>query len=558
MIVKKILLSYLAVALIAFGAMPAKAKDDGADNKPVFVAAFSGYAELKRDLEYIGGLSGNPDMAKGLEGLLSLFTQGQGLAGLDQSRPWGAAVSITSDGSQFPAMAFLPVTDLKQLLDALAGPLGEADDVGDDVFEIRKSGNALFITQKGKWAYIAQQKGVLDDLPSDPLKQLRGLDKQYDLAVSIFVQSIPQALRDMAVDLIKQGAEARLQANADDDEQNELQARLARSQMEKIGKAINELDQITVGLNIDRKESRTYLDIAVTAVEGSEVAKQLASEGKVERSKFAAVLRPDALFSLHLNSPVSDEDEEKTEELLKSLNTQLMSEIDDEDDLDDEQKEKSKELVGKLLEIVEETLEEKGRINAGLTVVGTGPLNVALGALVSDAKELEDVIKQFVTMAAEDADLPKPKWNSDKYKGHRFHSVSVPVPDSDDDNAEKVKQLIGDPVKVALAFGEDTFYLALGDDGVDTIKELIDKSAETPEDLPPMTATVALAQVLKFAAAQGDQNAAMMAQGLQPGKDRIKFTQETIDNGVRFRIEAEEGINKLLGSRMGNSLRGGF
>lgn len=50
--------------------------------------------------------------------------------------------------------------------------------------------------------------------------------------------------------------------------------------------------------------------------------------------------------------------------------------------------------------------------------------------------------------------------------------------------------------------------------------------------------------------------AAMMAQSLTPGKDRIKITLEPIDNGVRYRIEAEEGINKLLGGWMGTSLHG--
>ncbi|HWB09478.1 MAG TPA: hypothetical protein VG826_09650 [Pirellulales bacterium] len=558
---KRILLSFLA--LVALGAPAAiAAKDDASDTKPVIVAAFSGYGELKRDIEYLGKLSGNPDMAKGLEGLLMIYTQNQGLAGLDQARPWGAAVSITADGSQFPALGFLPVTDLKALLDATATILGEADDAGDEVYEIKKGVNAFFIKQKGKWAYIAQQKGALEGAPADPLQQLRGLDKEYDLAVSFFVQSIPQALRDMAADLIKQGMEAKLQQSAgDDDEQAELQAQIARQQAEAFVKRINEIDQLTVGLNIDRKTSRTFVDIALTAVEGSDTAKQFASETtEPESSRFAGVLRPDAMLSLHINSPVSDEDEEQFEEVLKTVSKQLMQEIDDEDDLSDDQKEKSKELVSKLLEEIDETLEKEGRINAGLAVVGAQRLTLALGALVADAEELEDVVKEFVSLAAEDLDLPKPKWNVGKYKGHRFHALSVPLPndeDDDNDNVKKLKQAFGDPLKVSLAFGEKTFYLGLGEAGVDTVKELIDSSAETPEKLSPMTVSLALAQLLKFASAQsGNPLAAMMAQGLEAGKDRIKITLQPLDNGVRYRIEAEEGINKLLGAWMGNSVRG--
>ncbi len=559
---KKILLSFLALALVALGAPATKAKDDAADTKPVIVAAFSGYGELKRDLEYLGTLSGNPDIAKNLESLLMVFTQNQGLAGLDPARPWGASVSITGDGSQFPAIAFLPVTDLKKLLDATSAMLGEADEAGDDIYQIKKGGNTYFVTQKGKWAYIAQQKSVLDDVPGDPLKPLRGLDKNYDLAVSIYVQSIPQALRDMAADLIKQGLEAKLQQNADDDdEQAELQAQIARRQAESVVKGINEIDQFTVGLNIDRKASRTFIDIAITAVEGSESAKQFAAEAtEPANSRFAGVLRPDAILSLHFNSPVSDQDEEQAEEVLKTVGEQLMDEIDEEDDLNDNQKEKSKELVNKLLELIEETLEEEGRINAGLAVLGTQRLTLAAGVLVADAKELEDVVKQFATLAAEDADLPKPKWDVEKYKGHRFHALSVPLPDDDDDNdnVKKLKQAFGNPLKVSLAFGEKkTAYVALGEAGADTLKELIDSSAVTPEKLSPMTVSLALAPLLKFASNQsGNPLAAMMAQGLTAGKDRVKLTLEPIDNGVRYRIEGEEGINKLLGVWMGTALHG--
>lgn len=556
---KKTLLSCLALALLAVGAPRVKAEDDA--SKPVVVVSFSGYAELKRDLEYLGTLSGNPDLAKGLEQLLLLFTQNQGLAGLDQARPWGMAANVTDDGSQFSALAFLPVTDLKEFLDALAGIIGESVDAGDDVYEIKRGANTFFITQKGKWAYLAQQKSALEDVPASPLKQFNGLEKEYDVAIRLYVQSIPQGLRDMAGDFLKQGLESGLQQNLDeDDEQAELKSQLARGQAEAAVKAINEIDQITLGLNIDREESRTYLDIAVTALEGSETAKQFSIESDEEQnSRLAGVLLPDAVFSLHMNSPVSDQDEEQVESLLEGVRTQLMAEIDDEEDLDDDQKEKAKELAGKLLDIVDETMEEEGRLNLGLTMVGSGPFTLVVGGLVADGEELEKVAKQFVTLAAEDQELPKPKFNVEKYKGHRFHALSVPVED-ESDNSDQVRMMLGNPLKVVLAFGEDTFYVAVGDEGIDTIKQVIDKSAETPaEKLPPLTASLALGPVLKLASSQnGDKRTARMAESLKEGgKDHVKLSVEPIGNGVRYRIEAEEGINKLLGSQVGSGVPGG-
>ncbi|MGH7139179.1 MAG: hypothetical protein ACREHD_25830, partial [Pirellulales bacterium] len=506
-----------------------------------------------------------PDLAAGLEQLLLLLTQGQGLAGVDQARPWGASLSITSDGSQFPALVFLPVNDLTKLLDALAAYIGEAVDAGDDIYEIKRNANTYFITQKGKWAYLAQQKSALDELPADPLKQLRGLDKRYDLAVSINVQNIPQALRDMAADLIMQGLEARLMQNAgdddDDEDQGALQAQLARSKAEQLVKRINELDQVTVGLNIDRAKSRTFLDLEVTALPGSAAAKEFAaSSEEAQGTRLAGVLLPEAVFSLHINSPISG-DEDELDELFDNLRKQLMAEIEREEDLDEDQKETTKELAGKLVDIVEETAEEQERLNAGLVVVGKGPVTVVLGCLVSDGADVEAMAKEFIKMAAENGDLSKLKQNVAKYKGFRFHSLTVPVPDDDDnDNAEKIRAALGDPVAVTLAFGDDVFYVALGENGVDTIKQVMDGSAETPEEkLPEMMASLALAPVLKLAASRGgNPMAALMAENLKlTGKDHVKITVAPVDNGVRYRIEGEEGINKLLGLSLGNAARMG-
>ena len=559
---KKLLLSLLALTLLASAAPAAKAQDEAADaGQPVVVATFSGYAELKRDLGYLGTLSGNPDMAQGLEQLLMLFTQNQGLAGLDQKRPWGAALSLGEAGG-FPVLVFVPVDDLKKLLDALAAIVGEAVDAGDGMFEIQRGAATIFIKQEGKWAYLGQQKSDLEKLPADPLVLLGGLDKQYDLAVAANIQNVPQSMRDQAADLIKMGMEASLQQNVDpDDEQSQLQAQIARNQAEQFVASINQLDKITLGLSIDSENNHSFIDIGLTALPGSDLARQLA-ESTVEGggSKVAGFLLPDSVLSLHLNSAVSKSDREQSEAMLAGLRTQIMEEIDKDEDLDDAQaKAKIKQLSGKALDVLEKTL-KKGQINAGLAVVGEGPLTLVAGILVADGAELEKVAKEFVNLAADDPDGPKPKLNAAEYKGVRFHTVSVPAPE--DEGSEWIKQYVGETIDIVVGFGADRLYLAVGKDGIDTLKQAIDRSATTPTtELPPMTLSLAVAPLMKLVAArQGGENAQleMQAQQLKEGgKDHVNVTVEPMDNGVRYRIEAEEGINKLLGAGLSRALRSG-
>ena len=93
--------------------------------KPVAVISLSGYDEVLGDIGFVGKLSDNPDLDKGLEALLKLLTKSRGLAGLDKSRPWGGVVQC--DGSELSGYGFLPVTDLAELLAAYGTCDGDPD-----------------------------------------------------------------------------------------------------------------------------------------------------------------------------------------------------------------------------------------------------------------------------------------------------------------------------------------------------------------------------------------------------------------------------------------------
>lgn len=549
---KKILWSVLAFAVVLGTAICARAQDDAPEMKPVAVISFSGYAELKRDLEYLGETSGNPDMAKQLEGLLTFFTQGQGLAGLDQDKPWGAAAALPEGGFGAPnLLVFLPVNDVQKLLGALAQLTGEPVDKGDGILEIKKDANSVYVKEQDGWAYVAQMPDALGKLPADPMKLLGGLNEQYDLALRLNIQNVPQALRDFAVDAMKQQVERSLQQaqeNANDDDV-QLQPQIARHQVETLGKAINEIDAITLGWSIDSEGKRALIDLNMTAIEGSDTAKQLASVSN-SASKFAGFLMPEALLTAHINSVAQESDIEQSLTMLGQLRTHIMDSIDEDEDLPDEEaKDLVKELVGEALDVAEATV-KNGRFNGGLTVAGEGPLTIVAGGTVADGEKLEEVAKKFIKLAENEPDVPEVKLNVDEHKGVKFHTATIPLPD--DEESEKAKQILGDEALVTVGFGPDSFYVALGADGLETIKAVMDKSAEgASEELPPLEISLALAPLMKLAAQQEDANpsVAMIAESLKEGgADHLKITVRPIENGVQYELEGEEGIIKLIGS----------
>jgi hypothetical protein len=546
--VKKTLLSMMTVALLLAGSA-SRAAAQG-DMKPILVVSLAGYQRIMDDIAFVGKLSDSPDLAKNLEGMITFFTQGQGLAGLDKTKPWGLAAS--TDGLSFQLLGFVPVTDLKKLLDALSGFLGDPDQE-DGVYKIQAGlPIPLYLKEHKGYGYLSQDAASLSSLPDDPTKLLGGLDKQYDVAVRLNVQNIPEVFRQLAIDQIKMGVEGSLEQGADEsDKEFEERSKMTQQQMDTLVTTLNELDELTLGLSIDESARRTYIDLQMTAAEGTPTAKQMVSL-PAPPSKFAGFLIPDAVATMHVNSKSSPDNTDQSLIMVNSLRQQVMSQLDDQDFGNEQVKSTIKDVVGQVMDVLQDTV-KKGVVNGGAVVVGDGPFTLAAGGLVSDASRLEAVVKKLADLAKNDGGIPADaiKLNADKHKGVTFHTATFDVPD-DDDNADIVEELLGDKVVLTVGIGKESAFLALGNKGIETIKKVIDKSEGVTETTDkPFELTVSLAPILKLMSKAEDANpiiGAMAGTLKESGKDKIQLTMQPIKNGALYRLEAEEGILKILGS----------
>ena len=223
--------------------------------KPILVVSLAGYQRIMDDLAFVGKLSDSPDLAKNLEGMITFFTQGQGLAGLDKTKPWGLAAS--TDGLSFQ-------------LARLHSGHGSEEAAGRPVWlpwrrgqgrrrlqaaSPRSADSAVHQRAKG-FAYISQDSAGFSNLPKDPVKLLSGLDKQYDVAIRLSVQNIPEVFRQLAIDQIKMGVEGSLEQARGKRRAIRAAPRSRRKQqMDTLVTTLNELDEVTIGLSID--EART-------------------------------------------------------------------------------------------------------------------------------------------------------------------------------------------------------------------------------------------------------------------------------------------------------------
>ena len=116
-------------------------------------------------------------------------------------------------------------------------------------------------------------------------------------------------------------------------------------------------------------------------------------------------------------------------------------------------------------------------------------------------------------------------------------------------------RLFGERVDYVVGIGPQGFYLAAGRDAMTQLRGAIERSAAAgPIGAPPMELSIALADVVKHAAANGEgevrEQAAKAAAALEksPGKDHVRLRAAQVEDGLSLHLEIEQGVLEMIGA----------
>lgn len=527
--------------------------------KTLAMVTLSGYDELMQDVDFIGSLAGQPQASEGIKGFLNLVTQQKGLAGLDTTKPLG--VLLQSDGEMMIGGAVcLPVTDLSALLDAVKGFNVQSQDMGDGTFQITgPAGVGLFAKNENGWALISMAPQMLEGLPADPGVQFAPLSDQYDLAVQVNVQNIPEAYREMAVSGMTSGAAPhREKQPGESDADHAQRLEMMDAQLDELKRYFAELDQFTLGLSVDQAAKRAFLDVAYTAVPGSKLAEEVAAQSSAT-TNFAGFIQPDAAMTMSFASKLAGTDEAQLDQMVETLRTKAGEAVDEEEDLkSDESKVAMKEAINDFIDVLKATL-ASGVMDGG-AVLNLKPdaLTLVAGGAVGDPAKVEAGLKKLAEVSkSEDLELPEIQWNAQEYGDVKFHVMAKDTADDD----EPTQALFGPRAEVAVGIGPNAVYFAMGKNWLDAVKKVIDDSAANPgKAVSPLEMKLALTPVIETAKAHADEDEKENLESIfemlsndAEGRDKISVTLTPIENGVKFRIEGEEGVLRAAGMGIMNA-----
>jgi len=514
--------------------------------KPAAVISIANLDDTLADIDYLVDASGFGQMKFMIQTQITHF-----LKGVDPTRPSGVLLYLDEGSEQPSALGFVPVEELDDLLDTLAG-FAEVDEGDDYTTIITDDDNEILIKQVGNHAFITDQAEMFKRIPDAPPASLLGdLPTRFNVAARLFGQQIPKSMRDKAISTIRDAYEQQLE-QLEADEENSAQAQIQQKSfeinMKQIEDLVQETDQLAIGIAIDEENKTLSSEMEIIGTEDSTLAKRAAANMNPEKSRFAGFRLPGAAFTGVSRTNLIQEDIDQYTQLSETGIDTILKAINEELDVTEQEMDVIEKATEDLSAAMLETM-NGGVADAGMVVdLAKGNVNLAMGVMTTDPKKFEQVAKD---LAAEfDGKLAKlgtVNLNSGSHKDVTFHTFSMNTPEDLDELADA----FGDQIQIVIGIGQAETYFAAGSNPTELLKRAIDGSG-VQDDTP---ATIGLynlyiAPVMDFAAAiQPDEfgmvekMAATLAEG---GRDQLTYEMKPLKNGFSIRGDLQDGILELI------------
>jgi hypothetical protein len=504
-----------------------------AEDEIVAVVACDPYADLKKQIRWVGALVDQPTLDGFAESFIMMATQFKGLAGLDVNRPAGLVVTAAGD---VPVVhAYVPVKDLAKLLDALVGVLGPVEEV-DGVRRVSPPGGMpLDIVEKAGWAIVGPEGSA--PAVADPTELFGGVVKPFTLGVEAFPSRMPEGMRRQLEAMLRQAAAAAAAQGQQVDP-----ASLA-GLLENLGQT----EALLVGATIDMEGERVYAESQTRMTPGSPAAALIAAAANgvvTVATPHTSDGKPPAL-SLHLAMAVPEKLRQDAIAGLATIRAQDGSDT------------TTETAVTVLKEALTEMI-AAGGYDAALSIdtsavddAGDQPVPaVTAGMKVKDGAALEARIKQVL---AEAGALPglTVTLDSGKVAGANLHTITLAdVVGSDEDDTD-------DTLDLTLAVAPAYAYVLMGGDVPQRLAAVAAASGKPdPERKPLADVSLAVGPLLRYAAsmARATDDAGADPDGLEAAAEvadaqasaLVQLLVRPIERGMSLRLSADAGAVRTV------------
>jgi hypothetical protein len=519
---------FAATALVLLVASVAPAAE------PAVVISVKSFDELLADVAYLGEVVNQPQFGGLAQALIGQMTGGQGLKGLDGSKPIGAYVTLSPEGQPKDIVVFVPVSDQKEFAATLAMLSPNAEKVGE-LTQYQFLGNPNPILGKGgaKHFFFSPTAESLKET-ADPAKLVT---VPADISIEVDLTKIPDSFKEAFLTQVEVGGRANAQNNPSEGE-SERRGRETGFNVALAGTRRLTVDaaRLTLTLDINAKTKAAVLDLAFATKPGTALAKACAGYAKTE-SPFTGLISRQTVGGYVTSAPLSTEVEAMFNVIVEEGHKGGLSNL----PADPAAKEKATQMLKRFAELASSTI-QRGRLDQAVVVnaVGgklqvVGAMKVARGDQVGQA--LEDFVKNTPVAKAH------VKLNVAQIGKAKVHTITLP-PDEDAQNYFGTGP-------VHLAINDDTAVAVLGGDALATLKGVLDRSAAPAAAArAPISIRIGISKILELinhfnplqippAVLEQSQSA------LEGGLDQVALEISGKPDVLKIRLEVQEGVLRL-------------
>ena len=520
-------LAWLAVAIsLTTGGGRAVA----ADRTVLLTVACDSYADLKKQLGWLGAQIDNPGLAAMLESVLLMATQGRGLGGLDIRRPLGAVV--TSDGTDLAVHGFVPVKDVDALLGSLQAVIGPVEAPKDGVRRVTlPSGVDLAIRERDGWALITPFGLDTEAVDASPL--LAAIANDYTLAIEGHPSRMSDAIRRRLLEAVDQAAAASAAQGQ----------RMDSAPIKAAVESLRQTESLSLGLAIDPEAGNVFLENRSLAVPGSASAAILAAAGTGTLTVATPAAADSAAPAIrgYLAQSVSEGDRRQ---FMETLDQTLPTNADD----------PITRTIASLLRSILSASLASGGIDAAIAVDTTAanadkPLPAVIaGMRVKNGVGLEQQVKQAFGPGGAASKGVSCQFDAGKAGAANLHRIGVDL------KGTPAVDLLGDSLDLTLAVSDNYAFLLSGDGVPQRVEAALAASGRPdPTAKPIASLEAATTGVLDYAAKMGagPQVAAAAERAAAADSAVLKLFIRPIDRGLVPRISADAGVLKAAATLAG-------
>lgn len=524
-----------------------------AKNNPIAVMTFASVERFLVDIDWTFEAAGRPELTDFVAGQLGKVGD---LKGMDMKKPFGVMLFLRPGLPPRPVpVAFVPITDIDDLMKTIGlGPAKLTRVEGkDNRYELKgRRRDGVVMVQDG-FALLTNDDTFFDEeIIPNPAPIIEPFATRYDFSVNLRIREVPSTIRDLVVGVLKTSFASEMQRR-DDEPESTYKIRKANgtSMLEGLTAIVDQGDQFTLGWDASKEKKTAVLEWQIDAVPGSGFAKYIKDCGG-KPTTFHAMMNDGRPLTFAASWTMDKREKKAGTEGLEGLMMEFNKVLND--------GEYGRPLhpgLQKIQNVVAASIED-GHIDFCVQMVPLEPGKFALigGARVAGGDTLAVGVREVLEAVRDRPELREIELDTDTHQNVVFHRLMGPKPGDGE-----IRMYGGEP-SAWFGSGGRNFWFCVGTaDAMTALKESMDAVAAGGPPTPttpsaPFQITFRMAPWLQISPEEGEEGEGrkIAEDSFTPESDAARVTVRPTENGLRTRIQLDEGFVRWLGMTLAKQI----